>query len=119
MAAGGFTLALVRLIANWSMSRSETTPPNSVGRLSSLAPIRGPTVAVELTDCCLGAAPMPSETLHLLYGSAVPPIRGTELSRVLRRLLRRGLLIDRRGLVAIVPPGLRDAARVPRFGRGP
>jgi hypothetical protein len=39
------------------MSRSETTPPNSVGRLSSLAAIREPTVAVELTDCYLGAAP--------------------------------------------------------------
>jgi hypothetical protein len=29
------------------------------------------------------------------------------------------LLIDRRRLVAIIPPGLRDAARVARFGRGP
>src|SRR5262249_40478489 len=35
------------------------------------------------------------------------------------RHLRRGLLIDRRRLVAIIPPGLRDAARVARFGRGP
>jgi hypothetical protein len=58
MAAGGFTLAFVRLIANWSMSRSETTPPNSVGRLSSLAAIRELTAAVELADCYLGAAPM-------------------------------------------------------------
>src|SRR5262245_63767458 len=33
------------------------------------------------------------------------------------RHLRRGLLIDRRRLVAIVPPGLGDAARVARFGR--
>jgi uncharacterized small protein (DUF1192 family) len=33
MAAGGFTLAFVRLI----LSRSETMPPTSVGRLSSLA----------------------------------------------------------------------------------
>src|SRR5262249_39944228 len=32
-------------------------PPNSVGRLSSLAAIREPTVAVELTDCYLAAAP--------------------------------------------------------------
>src|SRR5262245_1529464 len=30
-----------------------------------------------------------------------------------------GLLIERRRLVTIVPPGLRDAARVARFGRGP
>jgi hypothetical protein len=29
------------------------------------------------------------------------------------------LLIDLRRLVAIVPPSLRDAARVTRFGRGP
>jgi hypothetical protein len=57
MAAGGCTLAFVRLIANWSMSRSETTPPNSIGRLSSLAAIREPTVAIELTDCYLAAAP--------------------------------------------------------------
>src|SRR5215472_11103449 len=35
------------------------------------------------------------------------------------RHLRRGLLIDRRRLVPIVPPGLRDAAGVARFGRGP
>ena len=47
MAAGGCTRAFVRLIANWSMSMSETTPPNGVGRLSSLAAIREPTVAVE------------------------------------------------------------------------
>src|SRR5262249_21045816 len=53
MAAGGCTPAFVRLIANWSMSRSETTPPNSVGRLSSLVAIREPTVAIELTDCYL------------------------------------------------------------------
>src|SRR6266542_1444791 len=33
------------------------------------------------------------------------------------RPLRRGLLIDRRRLVTIVPPGLRDAARVARFCR--
>src|SRR5215472_15299972 len=58
MAAGGCTLAFVRLIANGSMSRSETTPPNSVGRLSSLAAIHAPTVAVELRDCYLGAPPM-------------------------------------------------------------
>src|SRR5260221_594891 len=31
MAAGGFTLAFVQLIANAFMSTSETTPPNSVG----------------------------------------------------------------------------------------
>src|SRR5262245_16290188 len=31
----------------------------------------------------------------------------------------RGLLIDHRRLVTIVPPGLRDAARVARLGRGP
>src|SRR5215468_10970251 len=35
------------------------------------------------------------------------------------RHLRRGLLIDRRRLVVIVPPGLGDAARVARFGRRP
>jgi len=39
------------------MSRSETTPPNSVGRVFSLAAIREPAVAVEVTDCYLGAAP--------------------------------------------------------------
>src|SRR5262249_40966345 len=54
------TRAFVRLIANWSMSMSETTPPNSVGRLSSLAAIREPTVTVELTGCYLGAAPRSS-----------------------------------------------------------
>src|SRR5262245_5232107 len=31
----------------------------------------------------------------------------------------RGLLIERRRLVTTIPPGLRDAARVARFGRGP
>src|SRR6266513_1692481 len=37
------------------MSRSEMTPPNTVGRPSSLAAIRGLTAAVELTDWYLGA----------------------------------------------------------------
>jgi hypothetical protein len=38
------------------MSRSETTPPNNVGRLSSLAAIRELTAAVELTDWYLAPA---------------------------------------------------------------
>src|SRR6266540_2625556 len=37
------------------MSRSEMTPPTTVGRPSSLAAIRGLTAAVELTDWYLGA----------------------------------------------------------------
>src|SRR5262249_2511416 len=44
--------------------------------------------------------------------------RLAELADGSLRHLRRGLLIDRRRLVTIVPPGLRDAARVARFGRG-
>src|SRR5262249_32615309 len=36
-----------------------------------------------------------------------------------RLYIRRGSLIDLRRLFVIVPPGLGDAARVARFGRGP
>src|SRR5262249_55308654 len=43
-------------------------------------------------------------------------LRGIDLAP---RHLTRALLIDCRRLVTIVPPGLRDAARVARLGRGP
>src|SRR5262249_22946739 len=53
-----------------------------------------------------------SDVAELADGS----LRGIDLAP---RHLTRGLLIDRRRLVTIVPPGLRDAARVARLGRGP
>jgi peptidoglycan hydrolase-like protein with peptidoglycan-binding domain len=62
------------------MSRSETTPPNSVGRLSSLAAIRELTAAVELTDWYLGARVEPV----LRKGSIDPAVR--DLQEALKAL---------------------------------
>src|SRR5262249_28783901 len=45
--------------------------------------------------------------------------RVVEISILTKLGIGRGILIERRRLVTIVPPGLRDAARVARFGPGP
>src|SRR5262249_52765095 len=81
------------------------------GGCDVLAASHSPKIEVVCVDAGGSAClPSPPETQRFK--------RLAELADGSLRHLRGGLLTVRRRLVTIVPPGLRDAARVARFGRG-
>jgi hypothetical protein len=81
MAAGGFTLAFVRLIANAFMSTSGTTPPNTVGMPSSLAAIRAELSASELIILGEATSYLPPMLLPLLKAGTKRKVAGRIVGR--------------------------------------